>query len=182
MSAPRAYSALVNEQRPTTPPPSEPPAQANGQAGDVTSRYPAGSPPPAMPPTPPPAGPPVGLSGSSRLQLHVVAHALALPLIVLGVITPLDESMMLRTVTVWAVFALLAALTQIAPLLDLGESEDQRWVIGGAGTAALAIFWWVVVEPGATSNTGFILTMGVVAAAVGTFTSPHRRWPAVHGR
>ncbi|WP_460807045.1 hypothetical protein [Nocardioides salsibiostraticola] len=169
----------MNDHQPTTPPPSEPPA-----ADDVTSRYPAGSPPPSTPPpsTPPPSGPPAGLSAGPRVQPVLVAHVVALMLIVIGVIMPLDQTMALRTVTAWAVFAILAALVQLTPLLEVGGDDAQRWLVGAVGTAALILFWVAVVQPVASSTTGFVLTMGVVAAAVGTFTSPHRRWPAVHGR
>ncbi|GAB2754000.1 hypothetical protein GCM10027020_02570 [Nocardioides salsibiostraticola] len=111
-----------------------------------------------------------------------MAHVVALMLIVIGVIMPLDQTMALRTVTAWAVFAILAALVQLTPLLEVGGDDAQRWLVGAVGTAALILFWVAVVQPVASSTTGFVLTMGVVAAAVGTFTSPHRRWPAVHGR
>lgn len=166
--------------QPTTPPPSEPPPATS----DSTTRYPAGSPPPGEPPAAPAekARPTAAPSSSAApqvpaLTLHALAHVVALPLILTGVLIPLDESMLLRVTPAWAGFALVAVLAQITPLLALGRDAAQRWTVGCVATVALGLFWLSVVQPDAADTAGFCLTMGVAAAVVGTFTSPHRRWP-----
>lgn len=76
--------------------------------------------------------------------------------------------------TLWAIFATVAALVQLAPLVLRGDLR-RSWTTGAAGVAGLIGYWVVIVLPGIDSNTGFLQTFAVVAAAVGCWLTPGRR-------
>jgi hypothetical protein len=96
----------------------------------------------------------------------------------LGLSIPFDSSCLWATTTAWAVFAMLAAVLQAAPLLagSLGWSVPRGWTVGATGTVALLLFWVLVALPSVGSNSGFALTVAAAAAAAGTVFGPGRRF------
>lgn len=76
--------------------------------------------------------------------------------------------------TLWALFATVAALVQLAPLVVKGDPQ-RSWTTGAIGVVALIGYWVVIVLPGIDTNTGFLQTFAVAAAAVGCWLTPGRR-------
>ncbi len=148
--------------------------------GQTTSRYPAGSPPPTGPPptSPPPTSPPPAAPSTKGPSLSVLqlTHPVALILIVLGTLIPFDATMLWRTTTAWAAFAVVAAIVQLVGMVGLGGGRDQQWTVAAVGTGALVAFWVLITVPMVASTAGFCLTLGTAAAVVGTVLSPDRRW------
>jgi hypothetical protein len=77
----------------------------------------------------------------------------------------------------WAVFALVCAVIQLAPLVgrSLGLTAENAWFLAAVGTAGLVGYWVIIVLPGVSSNTGFAQTLAAGFAAIGLWLSPGRR-------
>ncbi|WP_111765464.1 hypothetical protein [Nakamurella deserti] len=105
----------------------------------------------------------------------------ALVLVPLGAGLPFGEDFAAKalwsTTTTWAVFALLAAVVQLAPLAARLQQRAPAgaWRTGAVGVGALIAFWVLIVLPGISSGPNFVLTMGTFAAALGLWLSPGRR-------
>lgn len=79
--------------------------------------------------------------------------------------------------TAWALFAVVCAVLQLAPIVgkSLGLTDENSWFLAAVGTAGLALYWVIIVLPGASSNTGFAQTLAVGFAVIGLWLSPGRR-------
>lgn len=107
----------------------------------------------------------------------MLAAQVAAPLLVaLGLSIPFDATCMWRVNTAWAIFAMVAALVQLATLVNVGPSPQTGWTVGAAATACLVLFWVLIALPTVASNAGFCLTLGTFAAVAGCALSPARRW------
>jgi hypothetical protein len=107
-------------------------------------------------------------------RLAQVAAVLAM---FVGLSLPLDRTLW-ASATAWAVFAALASIVQLAPLVGpaMGLSVERSWTVGAAATGAILVFWLLVAAPSAASNEGFFLTLAAGCAAIGTWWSPGNRW------
>ena len=131
----------------------------------ATRRRPAFGRPPA--PAPAPATTP-------SLTMAGGAQLLAVVLTGLGLSIPFTDANFWSTSLAWALFAMAAAVVQLAPLFGRNSTTSPRriWAIGACGAAGLIGFWVLIALPGVSSNQGFVLTLAAVAAAVGSWLSP----------
>ena len=98
---------------------------------------------------------------------------LALVLLQLGLALDFGLESPWETVPLWSAFATLATLVGLAGVV-LSSSRGARaragqaWIAGAAGLVGLALFWLLVVLPGADSDRGFLLTaaLGCLGAAL----------------
>ncbi|HEY0696574.1 MAG TPA: hypothetical protein VGD43_02055 [Micromonospora sp.] len=120
---------------------------------------------------------PPGGAVSRAGTIAVVAHVLCPVLVILGQSIPENDTMLWAEATAWAIFAALASVVQLAPALGRNTSRppERTWTIAAAATAALLVYWVLIVLPGVGSTVGFVLTLGVAAAVVGCWLSPGRR-------
>ncbi|GGL90653.1 hypothetical protein [Nakamurella endophytica] len=127
-----------------------------------------------------PAGPvpPQGQPGPSAagIGLPTVAGIAGVVLVALGLSIPFDKTSSWVTQTAWSIFALLAALLVVAAPALRGSIRAPRgvWYLTAAAGGALVGYWLLVVLPQVSSNTGFVLTLGVGAVALTAWLSPHR--------
>jgi hypothetical protein len=161
---------------------------------------PPGGWPPPFPPAPHPAGTPVGVpvgtpvgdgrtgfgpppvfsepgpTAAPSLTLAGGAQLLAVVLTGLGLSIPFTDANYWSTSLAWALFAMAAALLQLAPLFGRNSTSSARriWTVGAAGTAGLVGFWVLIALPGVSSNQGFVLTRAAAAAVAGCWLSPGR--------
>ena len=98
---------------------------------------------------------------------------LSLVLLQLGLWLDFGLESLWDAVPLWSAFATLAVLVGLAALLvsssKTGRARaDQAWKIGAAGLVGLAVFWLLIVLPGADSDRGFLLTaaLGALGAAL----------------
>lgn len=99
--------------------------------------------------------------------------ALSLILLELGLALGFDSVSLWDVVPLWSAFATVAVVVGLVALL-VGSSPagrarpDLAWRVGAAGLIALAVFWLLVVLPGADSDRGFLLTaaLGCLGAAL----------------
>jgi hypothetical protein len=108
----------------------------------------------------------------------VWCRVLAVVATALGLSIPFTSSCLWATTTAWAVFAMVAALVQAAPLLagSFGWTVPRGWTVGAVGTAGVLLLWLLVALPDVGSNTGFALTVAAAAAAAGALFGPGRRF------
>ncbi len=161
---------------------------------------PPSAPPPAAPPSYPPSGnypapgsyPPPSVSpvdphpstAASRDQAKQWAEGMvekhgtrnllhfAVPaLTALGVILP-PTSSFLRHNTVWALFALAAAVVTLAGR----KNGASNWTTAAAAGAGLFVFWVLVALPSVTGINGFLITAATAAAAGALLMHPDRKW------
>jgi len=116
-------------------------------------------------------------SASGTGALATIALVAGVVLTALGLSIPFDSSCLWATSLAWAIFAMLAALVSVAPVLarSVGKSPTTMWTIGAVGAGALLLFWVLVALPGVTSNQGFVLTLATACALAGVWLSPGRR-------
>ena len=135
--------------------------------------YPQGGPAQNYGPGPAAPAPP----GSGTGALAAVALLAGVVLTALGLSIPFDSSCLWATSLAWAIFAMVAALVSVAPLLarSAGRSPSTMWTVGAVGAGALLLFWVLVALPGVTSNQGFVLTLATACALAGVWLSPGRR-------
>jgi hypothetical protein len=72
----------------------------------------------------------------------------------------------------WAVFAVVCAVVQLAPL---GLAADSTWFLAAVGTAGLVGYWVIIVLPGVRSNAGFAQTLAAGFAVIALWLTPGRR-------
>jgi hypothetical protein len=105
----------------------------------------------------------------------------ALVLVPLGAALPFganfSSSAMWATATTWAAFATLAAAIQLAPFFGRLSHRPAAasWKLGAVGVGSLIGFWVLIVLPGISSGQNFVITLGVMAAAIGVWLSPGRQ-------
>lgn len=123
------------------------------------------------PPGAQPAAPKTG-------QWVVVLRIAALVLVTVGLSIPFDSSCDWMARTSWAIFAIVAAVTQLLASAGSAFGWDVRrsWLIGAVATGALTLHWLLIALPNVGSNAGFCLTFGTAAAVGAMLLAPGRRW------
>ena len=97
---------------------------------------------------------------------------LALVLLELGLVLDFRLESLWDAVPLWSAFATLAVLVGLVAVLVSSRGgharPGQAWAVGAAGLVGLAVFWLLVVLPGADSDRGFLLTaaLGCLGAAL----------------
>ncbi len=154
-----------------------------------------GTPPPPPPPVqaaPPTAGPtwPETLESDDADRARVGARAVRLPqdrsalvavglaalslvLLELGLALDFESVSLWDVIPLWSAFATAAVVVGLVALLIASTPGGRAraglaWRVGAAGLVALAVFWLLVVLPGADSDRGFLLTaaLGCLGAAL----------------
>jgi hypothetical protein len=147
-----------------------------------------GTPPPPPPPVqtaPPTPGPtwPETLENDDADRARVGARAVRLPqdrsalvavglaalslvLLELGLALDFDSVSLWEVIPLWSAFATAAVLIGLVALLVASSPGGRAraglaWRVGAAGLIGLAVFWLLVVLPGADSDRGFLLTAAV---------------------
>ena len=94
-----------------------------------------------------------------------------------GLFVPYDGATFWTSAPFWSGFAAFCALLQLAPLARpvFGWPATRAWSIGAAGVAGLLLFWILNVLPVVSSNSAFVVTAAVMAAAGGAWLAPGRR-------
>jgi len=94
-----------------------------------------------------------------------------------GLFEPYEGSSFWASAQFWSGFAAFCALVQLAPLARpaFGWPARRAWSVGAAGVAGLLLFWVLVVLPAVPSNSSFVVTAAVAAAAGGSWLAPGRR-------
>jgi hypothetical protein len=130
---------------------------------------------------PPHAGRPMndanqGLPAQSTSPLPAVAGVGGIILVLLGLSVPFDSTNGWSAHTAWAIFAALAAIVAVTPLVTSSGDRPPRTVfnIGAAGAAGLFAYWLLLVLPSVGSNEGFVLTVGTALAVAAVWWSPTR--------
>jgi hypothetical protein len=105
------------------------------------------------------------------LALLAAATALA------GLFVPYNGATFWASAQFWSGFAAFCALLQLAPLARpvFGWPATRAWSVGAAGVAGLLLFWVLIVLPVVSSNSSFVVTVAVMAAAGGAWLAPGRR-------
>ena len=98
---------------------------------------------------------------------------LALVLLQLGLALRFGTESLWDAVPLWSAFATAAVLAGLLALLFSASARGrahagQAWQVGAAGLVGLAVFWLLLVLPGADSDRGFLLTaaLGSLGAAL----------------
>jgi hypothetical protein len=98
---------------------------------------------------------------------------LSLVLLQLGLVLDFGLESLWDAIPLWSAFATLAVLVGLVALLVSSSKSgraraDRAWGIGAAGLVGLAVFWLLIVLPGADSDRGFLLTaaLGALGAAL----------------
>ena len=102
---------------------------------------------------------------------------LALVLLQLGLTLDFGLESLWDTVTLWSAFATLATLVGLVAVLVSSSKSPRRrqaWGVGAAGLVGLAVFWLLVVLPGADSDRGFVLTAALVSLGAALWVSAKR--------
>ena len=99
--------------------------------------------------------------------------ALALILLQLGLALDFGTESLWDAVPLWSAFATAAVLVGLLALVFSASPSGraragQAWRVGAAGLLCLAVFWLLLVLPGADSDRGFLLTaaLGCLGAAL----------------
>jgi hypothetical protein len=99
--------------------------------------------------------------------------ALSLVLLQLGLALDFGTQSLWDVVPLWSAFATAAVLVGLVALLVASSPRGraragQAWRVGAAALGGLAVFWLLVVLPGADSDRGFLLTaaLGALGAAL----------------
>lgn len=152
------------------------------RAGQVPpGQFPPGQFPPGAYGPAGPGGPGPHLSSAQRprsVAVGMLGRIAAVPLVALGLSIPFDSSCGWASYLAWSIFAMVAAIAQLLPVLgdNFGWSPPTGWLIGAVGTGALLVFWVLIALPSITGDGSFCLTLGTAAAAAGCWLSPGRRW------
>ncbi len=167
-ASPESAPTAQGEPAPTAQ--SEPPP---GPAGPIRTAHPADEPRR-------PDGPLAASRASwANLQALRILAQVACPLLLLVGLTFTDGNVRSgwEAYPAWAIFALVCAVLQLAPLLgrSLGLTTENAWFLAAVGTAGLVGYWVIIVLPGVSSNTGFAQTLAAGAAVIGLWLSPGRR-------
>ena len=153
---------------PTAPPPPPYAPGGYGPGGPTTAGGPG-----AAAPLPPAATAPAEATANLPTLAQVVAAILT---VVALALSSGGQGSWYSTTTTWSVFATVAAVVQLVPAFakQSSWSPARRWAIGAAGAGGLAAWWVLIALPGVSSDQGFVATMAVAAAGVGTWLSPAR--------
>ena len=105
--------------------------------------------------------------------------ALSFVLLQLGLTLGFGEVSLWSTVTLWSVFATVAALLGALPsagsLLPAARLRpDAAWKVGAGGLTGVAVFWVLVVLPRVDSDRGFVLTAALAALGAALWVAPSR--------
>ena len=99
--------------------------------------------------------------------------ALAMVLLQLGLTLDFGTTSLWDLTPLWSAFATVAVLGGLVALLVASAPGAKAraslaWRVGAAGLVGLAVFWLLVVLPGADSDRGFVLTaaLGCLGAAL----------------
>jgi hypothetical protein len=99
--------------------------------------------------------------------------ALSLVLLELGLALDFDSVSLWDVVPLWSAFATAAVVVGLIALLVASTPGGRAraglaWRVAAAGLVALAVFWLLVVLPGADSDRGFLITaaLGSLGAAL----------------
>ena len=104
---------------------------------------------------------------------------LALVLLELGLVLDFGTASLWDVVTLWSAFATLTVLVGLLAVV-LASSRTSRtragqaWPVGAAALIGLAVFWLLVVLPGADSDRGFLLTAPLAALGAALWISAKR--------
>lgn len=153
---PASWPAGQQQQQPPAEPPRQQPVQ---QAGPQQPWQSTGT-TLTLPPTP---------------VLVRIAQLAAPVLLVVALVIPLDESMPLRSHTLWALWALAGAVLQALPAIGVGGTVEKRWTLAAVGAGALALYWLLVTLPSVATSGGFLVTLATACAVAGVLLSPGRR-------
>ena len=181
-------------------PPVEAP-QPTGPVGFVPGLPGLGTPPPppppahSVPPAPVPTWPETlenegaekGRAGTRGVRLPqdrsalvaVGLAALSLVLLQLGLALDFGTQSLWDVVPLWSAFATAAVLVGLVALLVASSPRGraragQAWRVGAAALGGLAVFWLLVVLPGADSDRGFLLTAALGALGAGLWVGAKR--------
>jgi len=160
-------------------------------------------PPPVAPPTP--AAPPAGATAISavptwpdtlepdpatgdrtakqrpardRSALAGIGLAvLALVLLELGLALDFGTVSLWSAVPLWSAFATITALLALLAFARSapGSRSGVLWRVAAGGLVGLAVFWLLVVLPGAASNRGFVLTAALACLGAGVWLGSGRK-------
>lgn len=75
----------------------------------------------------------------------------------------------------WAALTTVVAIVQGAAAFGRHQLGGRGWVIGAGATGVLLLTWTLIFLPEVSSNRGFMVTLGVAAAALAIWLSPDRR-------
>jgi hypothetical protein len=154
-------------------------------------------PPPPPPPAPGPSAPPAAepiwpetlesdeadqertgarvarLPQDRSALVAVGLAALSLVLLQIGLALDFGTESLWNVIPLWSAFATFAVLVGLVALLVVSSPGGRAraglaWRVGAAGLVGLAVFWLLVVLPGADSDRGFVLTaaLGSLGAAL----------------
>jgi hypothetical protein len=104
---------------------------------------------------------------------------LALVLLELGLTLDFGTESLWDAVPLWSAFATLAALVGLVAVV-LASAKGGRararsaWPVGAAALAGLAVFWLLIVLPGADSDRGFLLTAALACLGAALWISAKR--------
>ena len=90
-----------------------------------------------------------------------VLGAVAVLLLELGLVMHQAGTTLWARVPLWAAFATVAAVVGLVSVVGLRAApavRDRAWAIGAGGLTGTAVFWVLVVLPGADTDRGFVLT------------------------
>lgn len=113
----------------------------------------------------------------SSSAVRIILHILCPLLIIAGISAPLDRagSIMWTSEPTWAALATVAALVQIAAAFPPHLLGGRGWTVGASAAGVLLLTWTLIFLPGVASNRGFMVTLGVAAAASAVWLSPDRK-------
>jgi hypothetical protein len=133
--------------------------------------------PRAQRPQRPPRSPRPPEGRAARLGTGLAA--LSLLLLQLGLLVGFGEAPLWSAVTLWSVFATLAALLGVLPyaggfLPAARLGPDAAWRVAAGGLTGVAVFWVLVVLPRVDSDRGFVLTAALAALGAALWVAPSR--------
>lgn len=119
-----------------------------------------------------------GSGRDARVFLGLGLGVVGVVLLELGLARDFGNESLWSVVPTWSVFATVAALVALAPLVlgwvPGGPAAATGWRIGAAGVAGLAAFWVLVALPLVASDRGFLLTAVLALAASALWLAPGR--------
>ena len=186
---PPGRTGHVHPTGPVGPPPGLPGAATPPPAD--TSRHPLGAPhtpeaarPARSPRTPrrprTPRAPRSPRPAEERaVRVGTGLTALSLLLLQVGLAVGFGEVSLWSAVTLWSVFATLAALLGALPYAGrfvpaARLRPDAAWKVAAGGLTGVAVFWVLVVLPRVDSDRGFVLTAALAALGAALWVAPGR--------
>jgi hypothetical protein len=102
---------------------------------------------------------------------------LSLVLLQLGLLRDFGTESLWDVVPLWSAFATVAVLVGLLALVLASSKRaraGQAWPVGAAGLVGLAVFWLLVVLPGADSDRGFLLTAALACLGAALWVGAKR--------